>query len=107
MAIKSEQMSSESKLSFLNGLIAGAGAVLALMSYGLLQFLAGMENIQGITTTEVRVAILLGALVSAVAIGYEFYNKKKPVKEQIEETEKNKINDSNPDESINYHGSDE
>ena len=100
-------MSSNSNLSFINGLIAGAGAVLALMSYGFLQFVGGLEYIQGVTTTELRVAIILGGIVSAVAIGYEFYNKKKPVKEQIEETEKNKINDSNPDESINYHGSDE
>ena len=100
-------MSSESKLSFINGLIAGAGAVLALMSYGFLQFIGGMENIQGVTTTELRVAILLGGIVSAVAIGYEFYDKKKPVKEQIEETEKNKINVSNTEESINDHTSDE
>jgi len=81
-------MSLESKLSFINGLIAGAGAVLALMSFGFLQLIGSFENIQGVTTTEVRVAILLGGIVCAVAIGYEFYNKKKPVKEKIEETEK-------------------
>jgi len=81
-------MSSDSKLSFINGLIAGAGVVLALMSYGFLQFVGGLENIQGVTTTELRVAILLGGIVCAVAIGYEFYDKKKPVKEQIENTEK-------------------
>jgi len=98
-------MSSESKLSFLNGLIAGAGAVLAFMSYGLLQFLAGMENIQGITTTELRVAIFLGAIVSAVAVGYEFYKKKKPVKEKIEETEKNKTGELNAEESPNKQSS--
>jgi len=101
-------MSSDSKLSFVNGLIAGAGIVLALMSYGFLQFVGAMENIQGVTTTELRVAILLGGIVSAVAIGYEFYNKKKSVKEQIEEeTKKNKTNASNTEESINNHSSDE
>jgi len=92
-------MSSESKLSFINGLIAGAGAVLALMSYGLLQFIGVFENVQGLTTTELRVAIMLGGIVAAVAIGYEFYNKKKPVKEQIEETEKKKIDEVNAEES--------
>ena len=92
-------MSSESNLSFINGLIAGAGAVLALMSYGFLQFIAGLENIGGLTTIELRVAILLGGIVSAVAIGYEFYNKKKPVKEQIENTEKKKIDKVNAEES--------
>ena len=92
-------MSSESNLSFINGLIAGAGVVLALMSYGFLQFVGALENIQGVTTTELRVAILLGGIVSAVAIGYEFYNKKKPVKEQIENTEKKKIDKVNAEES--------
>jgi len=92
-------MSSESKLSFINGLIAGAGAALALMSYGFLQFIGGLENIGGLTTTELRVAILLGGIVSAVAVGYEFYNKKKPVKEQIENTEKKKIDKVNAEES--------
>jgi len=94
-------MSSESKLSFINGLIAGAGVVLALMSYGLLQFIAGMENIQGVTTIELRVAILLGGIVAAVATGNEFYNKKKPVKEKIEETEKKKTGELNAEESPN------
>jgi len=92
-------MSSESNLSFINGLIAGAGVVLALMSYGFLQFVGALENIQGVTTTELRVAIMLGGIVSAVAIGYEFYNKKKPVKEQIENTEKKKIDKVNAEES--------
>ena len=69
------------------------------MSYGFLQFVGALENIQGVTTTELRVAILLGGIVSAVAIGYEFYNKKKPVKEQIENTEKKKIDKVNAEES--------
>ncbi|KAG2473438.1 MAG: hypothetical protein NPMRTH4_1340007 [Nitrosopumilales archaeon] len=100
-------MSSDSNLSFVNGLIAGAGAVLALMSYGFLQFIEGLEFLRSVSTTELRVGIMLGGIVCAVAIGYEFYNKKKPVNEQIEETEKNKKNVSNTEESINEHSSDE
>lgn len=96
-------MSSDSTLSFINGLIAGAGAVLALMAYGFLQFIGGLENIQGVTTTEIRVAIMLGGIVSAVAIGYEFYGKKKPNKEQTKETENKKIDpaESSTDQSAN------
>jgi len=72
------KMSSDSNLSFINGLVAGAGIVLALMSYVLLQFIGTMENLlPSISTTELRVAIFLGVLVSAIAIGYEFYNKGK------------------------------
>jgi len=101
-------MSSDSTLSFVNGLIAGAGAVLALMSYGFLQFIEGLEFLKSVSTTELRVGIMLGGIVCAVAIGYEFYNKEKPVNEQIEEeTEKNKTNVSNTEESINDHSSDE
>jgi len=62
--------------SFVNGVIAGAGAVLALMSAAFLQFVGPLENIQGVTTTEIRIAIFLGGIVCAVAIGYEFYSKK-------------------------------
>ncbi len=67
---------SDSMSSFVNGLLAGAGAVLALMSVAFLQFVSPLENIQGVTTTEIRVAIFLGGIVCAVAIGYEFYSKK-------------------------------
>jgi len=94
-------MSSKSKFSFINGVIAGAGVVLAIMSFGLLQLITGMENIPGVTTMELRVAIVLGAIVTVVAIGYEFYYKEKPVKEQIEETEKNKTGELNAEESPN------
>jgi len=61
--------------SFVNGLIAGAGAVLALMSVAFLKFVTPLENVQGVSSTEIRVAILLGGMVFAVAIGYEFYSK--------------------------------
>ena len=71
-------MSSDSIGSFVNGIIAGAGAVLAIMSAAFLQIVIPLENIQGVTSTEIRVAIFLGGIVCAVAIGYEFYRKKEP-----------------------------
>ena len=75
---------SDSISSFVNGVIAGAGIALALMSYGFLQFVEPLENIQGVTTTELRVAIFLGGLVCAVAVGYEFYSKKQKKEKQGE-----------------------
>lgn len=69
---------SDSLLSFINGVIAGAGAVLALMSAAFLQFVGPLENVQGINTTEIHVAIFLGGIVCTVAVGYEFYSKKEP-----------------------------
>lgn len=70
-------MSTESKESFLNGLIAGAGIALAVLSYAFVQYVAPLENQPGISTTEPKIAILLGALVFAAAVAYEFYGKKK------------------------------
>jgi len=99
-------MSSDKIATFVNGIIAGAGAVLAFMSYGFLQFVGPLENIRGVTTTELRIAILLGGIVCAVAVGYEFYSKKdKPKKEskiqtQSEdptETKEDKINETKDD----------
>ena len=75
-------MNSDSMLSFVNGIIAGAGAVLAIMSVGFIQMTAPLEGVMGFTTTEIRVAVLLGGIVCAVAVGYEFYRKK-----EIEEQE--------------------
>lgn len=72
-------MPSKSNSSFVNGLIAGAGAVLALMSVGFLQYVDPLENVQGVTTTELWIAIFLGGIVAAVAIGYEFYTKQDKV----------------------------
>jgi len=98
---KTQKMSSMS--SFVNGLIAGAGVALALMSYGFLQYVTPLENIQGVSTTEIRIAIMLGGLVTAVAIAYEFYSKKEASKvsaqnEDIKKSE-NKA-DSKKDESL-------
>ena len=84
--------------SFVNGLIAGAGVALALMSYGFLQFVSPLENIQGVSTTEIRVAIFLGGLVTAVAIAYEFYSKKETANTQNKD--KPEKTDSKKDESL-------
>lgn len=70
------QMNSDSKLSFVNGIIAGAGAVLAIMSAAFVQMVSPLEGVMGFTSTEIRVAILLGGIVCAAAVGYEFYRKK-------------------------------
>jgi len=62
------------------------------MSVGLLKMLGPLEGTMGFTTTEIRVGILLGGIVCAVAIGYEFYRKKetKDSKDQKEDIEKDK-----------------
>ena len=76
--------------SFVNGIIVGAGIVLALMSVGFLYYIAPVENEAGISSTEIRVAIFLGGLVAAVAIAYEFYTKKNESKSEnnLDETPK-------------------
>jgi len=100
---------SDSISSFVNGVIAGAGIALALMSYGFLQYVGPLENVQGVTTTELRVAILLGGLVCAAAVGYEFYSKKQK-KEKQDETkdqgiEKEKIEKTQKTAKIQDHES--
>jgi len=85
-------MNSDTMLSFVNGVIAGAGAVLAIMSAAFLQFVSPLENVQGVTTTEIRVAILLGGIVCAVAVGYEFYRKKEAKKtKQVDEEKPDRV----------------
>ena len=69
-----------SNSSFVNGLITGAGIILSLMSFGFLLFIAPVENQNGVSSTEIRVAILLGGLVAAASIGYEYYTKKQESK---------------------------
>lgn len=76
-----------SAYSFLNGVIAGAGAVLAIMSVAFLQSVAPLEGVMGFTTTEIRVAIFLGGIVCAAAVAYEFYRKKE-TKEQDNQLER-------------------
>jgi len=69
-------MSSESKLSFVNGLIAGAGISLAIMSIAFLHMTSPLEGKMGFSTTEIRVAIFLGFVVFTVTVLYEVYRKK-------------------------------
>jgi len=76
-------MSSDSKTLIINGSIACAGAVLAIVSYGMLVSLGDVEA-HSVSTIELRVAILLGGIISAVAIGNQFYNRKERKKEQTQ-----------------------
>ena len=71
-----------SNSSFVNGLIAGAGITLVVMSIGFLQYIAPVENQNGVSSTEIRVAILLGGLVAAASIGYEYYTRKQESKNE-------------------------
>ena len=89
-------MNSDSMLSFVNGIIAGAGAVLAIMSVAFIQMTAPLEGVMGFTTTEIRVAVLLGGIVCAVAVGYEFYRKKE-TKEPVQSD--NKVKDQETKET--------
>ena len=94
-------MSSDTKLSFIYGAIAGAGAVLALMSYGFLQFVGPLENIGGVTTTELRIAMILGGIVCAFAIAYEFYGKKdSKTKSENKESPKEKVVEESENQNI-------
>ena len=92
----------DSMSSFVNGILAGAGAVLAIMSVAFVRMTAPLEGVMGFTTTEIRVAILLGGIVCAVAIGYEFYRKKqekdqKALHQKDDEIEKEK---TDPQKSV-------
>jgi len=70
-------------LSFINGVIAGAGVTLAIMSIGFLQATGPLEGKMGFTTTEIRVAIFLGFVVFTIAVLYEIYRKKNDNKNQF------------------------
>lgn len=72
--------------SFVNGIIAGAGGVLAIMSFALMEMARPLEGVLGFTAIEFRVGTLLGAIVCVVAIGYEHYRKKE-TKEQDKKTD--------------------
>lgn len=85
-------MSSESKLSFVNGLIAGAGISLAIMSIAFLQMTGPLEGKMGFSTTEIRVAIFLGFVVFTVSLLYEIYRKKEDDKNRIEDKFKQSLN---------------
>ena len=90
---------SNSISSFVNGAIAGAGAVLAIMSSALLALYAPLEVSKALTTTELRVAIFLGAIVFAVATAYEFY-KNKPAKlpqDKVPEDKESSVKSQSPE----------
>ena len=74
-------MASDSLPSFVNGILAGAGAVVSIMAFAFMQLVGKYEGVMGVTTAEMRVAIILGGIVCAAAVGYEFY-RKRPVKAQ-------------------------
>ena len=60
------------------------------MSYGFLQYIAPVENQQGVSSTEIRVAIMLGGMVAAASIGYEYYLNKTESKSTKQDTDKTK-----------------
>ena len=91
-----------SNSSFVNGLIAGAGIALAIMSVGFLYFIAPIENQQGISSTEIRVAIMLGGIVAAVSIGYEYYTRKEEKKQTNESDDiKAESQDTDAEDELN------
>ncbi|MEM2760263.1 MAG: hypothetical protein QXU32_11190 [Nitrososphaerales archaeon] len=69
-------MASDSLASFVNGILAGAGAVIAIMAFAFMQIVGRYEGMMGISTGEMRAAIILGGVVCAAAVGYEFYRKR-------------------------------
>lgn len=90
-------MDSDTNSSFINGVIAGAGVMLAVLSLAFVRMMTPLEGISGFTTTEVRVAMILGALVFVVSVVYEFYSRKKTKKDLDY-----KIDDKEPSEKIRH-----
>ena len=78
-------MNLESKLSFINGIIAGAGIALAIMSIAFLQMTGPLEGKMGFSTTEIRVAIFLGFIVFTVTVLYETHREKNDNKNQFQD----------------------
>ncbi len=68
--------SGDSMVTFVNGIIAGAGAVVAAMSFVFMQLIGKYEGVMGVSTSEMRAGIILGAIVCAAAVAYEFYRKR-------------------------------
>ena len=69
-------MNDVKNLSFINGVIAGAGAVVAIASAVLLTSYRSLEGILGFTTIEIRIGLFLGAIVCVIAIAYELQQRK-------------------------------
>ena len=86
-------MQDNSKLSFINGAIAGAGVSLAIMSIAFLRMTGPLEGKMGFTTIEIRIAIFLGFIVFTVSLLYEIYRKKdNDEQNQIEDKFKQSLN---------------
>lgn len=85
-------MNLEKHLSFLNGLIAGAGITLSIMSIAFLKMTGPLEGKMGFTTTEIRIAVFLGFIVFTVSILYEIYRKKDNKQNLIEDEFKHSSN---------------
>lgn len=86
-------MQDSSKLSFINGVIAGAGVSLAIMSIAFLRMTEPLEGKMGFTTIEIRIAIFLGFIVFTVSLLYEIYRKKdNDEHNQIEDKFKQSLN---------------
>lgn len=69
-------MISESRYSFMIGVIAGTGIALSIMAIAFLQMTEPLEGKMGFTTMEIRIAIFLGFIVFITALLYEIYRKK-------------------------------
>ena len=90
-------MDSDNNASFINGIIVGAGAMLAVLAYAFVRMIAPLEGTAGFSATDVRVAVVLGAIVFAVAVVYEFYGRKKTKKDLDKKTD-----DEEPSEKIKH-----
>ena len=69
-------MNFDSLPSFINCILVGAGAVIAVMAFSFLHLVGRYEGMMGVTTIEIRAAIILGSIVCTAALGYEFYSKR-------------------------------
>jgi hypothetical protein len=63
-------------ITFVNGIIAGAGAMVAAMAFVFMQLVGKYEGQLGVSTGEMRAAIILGGIVCAAAVAYEFYRNR-------------------------------
>ena len=62
--------------SFVNGIIAGSSAMLAITAIFFLKIVNPLEGKSGITTVEIRLGIFFGLVVCVIAILYEIYRRK-------------------------------
>jgi len=67
-------MDFDSLPSFVNGILAGAGAVVAVMAFVFMQLIGRYEGVMG-GTIEMHTAMILGVIVCIAATGYAFYRR--------------------------------